>query len=238
MFLFPTDSGLDSQTDIGRALDVEYAPTSYDQVAGQDSVLTKLVALRKRNSLGRRFFWIAGSSGTGKTTIARLLANEIAPGDYAIEELQAHGLTAAKIRDLARARQTAPLGGGCHVLIINEAHTLRAEAVTALCQWYDSITAHGERVAIIYTTTTDGALLFDDHLDAAPLRSRCVDLSLSLRGICDPLTDRALHVATDAQLIGDGIDKADARKRIKKRMQAERNNLRAVLQWIEAGALL
>src|SRR4051812_16849702 len=55
----------------------QYRPASWAEVVGQDKALAKIETLRKRG-LGGRAWLITGQSGTGKTTIARLLAGEVA----------------------------------------------------------------------------------------------------------------------------------------------------------------
>ena len=54
-----------------------YRPTTWSDVVGQDKIVAKLRALMRRG-LGGRAFWISGQSGTGKTTIGRLIAAEVA----------------------------------------------------------------------------------------------------------------------------------------------------------------
>ena len=55
----------------------QYRPQTWDDVVGQDKVLAKIGRLRKRGLAGRAY-WISGQSGTGKTTIGRLISAEVA----------------------------------------------------------------------------------------------------------------------------------------------------------------
>ena len=57
----------------------QFRPQSWSDVVGQSKALARIERLRKRG-LGGRAYWIAGQSGTGKTTIAKLLAAELADG--------------------------------------------------------------------------------------------------------------------------------------------------------------
>ena len=60
----------------------QYRPTTWAEIVGQDKVIARIEHLRLRGLAGRAY-WIAGQSGTGKTTIARLLASENAsPGTW------------------------------------------------------------------------------------------------------------------------------------------------------------
>ena len=50
-----------------------YRPKTFADVVAQDKVIDRIRTVG-RHGLGGRAFWIAGQSGTGKTTIARLIA--------------------------------------------------------------------------------------------------------------------------------------------------------------------
>ena len=75
----------------------QYRPTQWSEVLGQDKIIVKLDRLRKRGLAGRAF-WFSGGSGTGKTTLAKLLASEVA-SELCVEEIDATDLSAARIRD-------------------------------------------------------------------------------------------------------------------------------------------
>ena len=55
----------------------EYRPKQWSEVVGQDKAIEKIETVAKRGIGGRAFF-LSGQSGTGKTTIAYLIAQEIA----------------------------------------------------------------------------------------------------------------------------------------------------------------
>jgi DNA polymerase-3 subunit gamma/tau len=65
----------------------QYRPRGFEEVVGQDKVIRKIHLLAKR-SLAGRGYWISGQSGTGKTTLARLIAAEVA-SEWSTEELDA-----------------------------------------------------------------------------------------------------------------------------------------------------
>jgi hypothetical protein len=72
----------------------------------------RLDTIRKRfGTLGGRAYWINGASGVGKTTIARLIANEVAGCDYGVFELDASELTTEFLADFQRRVVGRPLGG-------------------------------------------------------------------------------------------------------------------------------
>src|SRR6476620_8513414 len=76
----------------------QYRPRACADVTGQDKVVGRIRALAKRGLSGRAY-WISGQSGTGKTTIARLIAADVADDDL-IREVDAAGLTVSALREL------------------------------------------------------------------------------------------------------------------------------------------
>jgi DNA polymerase III gamma/tau subunit len=65
-----------------RSLYEQYRPSCWEEMAGQDKLVRGLSVLRRRGLVGR-VFWLAGDSGTGKTTVARLIAAEkLKPTNY------------------------------------------------------------------------------------------------------------------------------------------------------------
>jgi DNA polymerase-3 subunit gamma/tau len=224
--LFDTDSA----PALG-ALHEQYRPRTWSDVVGQDKAIAKLKTLARRGLAGRAY-WISGQSGTGKTTIARLLAGEIAD-EYSIEEIDAESLTPGRVAELERQSACHSFGKGGRAYIVNEAHGLKKSTIRQLL-----VTLEGDRiprhVVWIFTTTNDGQeKLFDGCEDSGPLLSRCTDLPLARRDLAGPFAERLLSIAVAEQL--DGGQSID---RFKKLLQECGNNFRKALAAVESGKML
>jgi DNA polymerase III gamma/tau subunit len=75
----------------------KYRPRTWEELVGLDWLQGQLDTLRKQGGLGGRAYWLAGRSGTGKTTVARLIAAEVAE-DWATLEMDASEVTADFLR--------------------------------------------------------------------------------------------------------------------------------------------
>ena len=208
-----------------------FRPLSWAGVIGQDRALRALDCVRRlHGTLAGQVYWLAGPSGTGKTTIARLIAAEVGQ-DWTIEEIDAADLDVDTTRRWVRQCQSRPLGGGHWVFIINEAHTLRGPIVSKLQTALEDPLVQ-RNSTWCFTTTDEGESLLFDKTDGVPFLSRAKALPMARQGLAKPF---AAWLRAKAAELGLNGKPESAYVRL---LQDCKNNLRAALQQVECGAML
>lgn len=210
----------------------KYRPASFAEVVGQDKAVRALTLARDRGAIGGRAFWLSGSSGTGKTTLARLIAAELAD-EFGTIEVDAGRLTESRVEEIRGEIAYRCIGAKSgRAYIFNEAHGLTKRAIRSLLVLLESLPPY---VVVIFTTTVEGQeKLFEDCDDSAPLTSRCLRIELSRRNVTDAYASHCFRIGREEGLIGAETTE----KNIHKLLQTHRNNIRAALQEIESGAFL
>ena len=132
------------------ALYRKYRPGKFGEVIGQEPIIKALLGSLKLGRIAHAYL-LAGPRGTGKTTIARLLARELeasANDVYDIDGASIRGID--EIRELREAVLTLPFDSPRKVYIIDEVHMLTREAFNALLKTLEEPPPH---VVFIFATT-------------------------------------------------------------------------------------
>lgn len=115
-----------------KSLAVKYRPHTWDEVVEQGSIKTILLEQIKTGTIKNGYLF-CGGAGTGKTTCARIFANEINKGyGTPIEMDAASNNSVDDIRSITAQAQTKSLDSEYKVFIIDEAHSLSNSAWQAM----------------------------------------------------------------------------------------------------------
>lgn len=132
------------------ALYRKYRPGYFGEVIGQEAVVKVLAGALKLGNVAHAYLF-SGSRGTGKTSVARILARELGtlPEDlYEIDGASNRGID--EIRALREAVATMPFRSPRKVYIIDETHMLTPPAFNALLKTLEEPPSH---VVFILATT-------------------------------------------------------------------------------------
>jgi DNA polymerase-3 subunit gamma/tau len=178
------------------ALYRKYRPASFADVLGQEHIVKVLEGALKLGHVSHAYL-LHGSRGTGKTTIARIIASKLNTADEDIIEIDAASNRGIDdIRELREGVTTLPFRSKYKIYIIDEVHMLTKEAWNALLKTLEEPPAH---VIFILATT---------ELDKVPetIISRCQVFTFKKPSVA-VLTELVQHVAKEE---GFSIESAGA----------------------------
>ena len=205
----------------------KYRPQTLDDFIGQDKVKRQVAAIMARPEWDRDALWIQGPSGTGKTTLAWIIARQVAH-DFDIIELDGDKCSVQAVREIEHNIGLCPMFGRWKVWIVNEAHAMSRQAVQAWLTLLERLPA--KRLIIFTTTASLQEDLFGDF--SGPFGRRCKLMTFTNQGLAQVFATRAQQIAQAEHLDGKPLP---AYLRL---VQEAKNNLGAVLQRIEGGEML
>lgn len=148
----------------------KYRPISFDAVIGQKDIINSIKSLLKQTSIPHAIL-LAGPSGTGKTTIARIMAKELGASSMEIIELNIANTNGVDfIRQLNEEALISPIMGNNKVYIFDETQQLTKEGSNCLLKLLEDPPYY----SYFIICTTDPQKLIK------PLRDRCLSYSLKL----------------------------------------------------------
>ena len=130
-----------------------YRPATFAEVRGQEHVVSVLKAAVAGGKIAHAYLF-AGGRGTGKTSMARILAGSLGTSGQDIYEMDAasnRGID--EIRELREGVATLPFASKYKFYIIDEAHALTKDAWGALLKTLEEPPAHA--VFVLATTELD-----------------------------------------------------------------------------------
>jgi DNA polymerase III subunit gamma/tau len=142
---------------MGQALYRKYRSKTFDEVVGQNHITKTLKEAISKGKISHAYLF-TGPRGTGKTSIARIVAHEVNGLSYdekalnldIIEIDAASNRRIDEIRDLREKVHIAPTSAKYKIYIIDEVHMLTREAFNALLKTLEEPPAH---VIFILATT-------------------------------------------------------------------------------------
>ena len=152
-----------------QALYRKYRPQTFADIVGQNHIVSVLKNAIDKDQISHAYLFY-GSRGTGKTSIAKIFANEVNKNEeYQKENVDIIEIDAAsnngvdEVRDIKEAIKFLPTEGKYKVYIIDEVHMLTTAAFNALLKTLEEPPAH---VIFILATT-------EIHKIPATILSRC-----------------------------------------------------------------
>lgn len=149
-------------------------PKTFDEVLGNKATVKALKTLcRKASAKRQHVILLAGPTGCGKTTLARILAKEFGADEFSTFELNASNTRGIDtIREIAENADRSVITGGARVYVVDESHQLTSQAQQAFLK----VLEDSVRDTYFILCTTDPQNLI------ATIRGRCAEYTVGPLG--------------------------------------------------------
>lgn len=140
----------DSKKEQNIALYRKYRPETFAEVIGQDHIVKAISGSLEAGKVAHAYL-LCGPRGTGKTTIARIIARELGTSQSDIYEMDAASNRGIDdVRDIRENVRTLPFDSKYKIYILDEVHMFTKDAWNALLK---TIEEPPEHVIFILATT-------------------------------------------------------------------------------------
>jgi len=145
----------------------KHRPRLFKHVVGQGEAAASLQKMLKEGV--PHALLLAGPSGTGKTTLARIMKAKMGCDDADFADLNAASARGIDtVREIEACCRMRPMAGACRIWLIDECHKLTSDAQTALLKVLEDPPGH----AYFFLATTDPGKLLKTIL------TRCTEVKV------------------------------------------------------------